>query len=183
MARSWTASSATRLVAPMIDVGRTALSVEIMTNASTPCSPASSPSRRVREDVVLDRLARVRLHHRARACAPPRGTRSGAHAPRRAPACGPRRRRRPRAAATSTSGRVRRSSPSISKSANSARSTSRIFAGCETSDLPRRARSRWSPRPRSPSRAFPRGTGRAAPRRGTPARARAGPRSGRCGCA
>ena len=48
----------------MMDVGRTALSVEIMTNVSTPCSPASSPSMPGAEDVVLDRLARIRLHQR-----------------------------------------------------------------------------------------------------------------------
>ena len=116
----------------MIEVGRTALSVEIMTKASTPCSPASSPEPARREDVVLDRLARVRLHHRhvlvggrvehdLRAGSSPRICASAA-----------RRRRRRRAARPNVvelSERVRRSSCSISKSANSARSTSRIRAG------------------------------------------------------
>ena len=35
-------SSATRLVAPMMLVGRTALSEEIMTKSSTPCSAAAT---------------------------------------------------------------------------------------------------------------------------------------------
>ena len=35
-----------------------------MTNVSTPCSPASSPTQPGAEDVVLDRLARIRLHQR-----------------------------------------------------------------------------------------------------------------------
>ena len=49
---------------PMIDVGFTALSVEIITNVSTPCSVGGVGDLLRAEDVVLDRLAGVPLHHR-----------------------------------------------------------------------------------------------------------------------
>ena len=48
----------------MTDVGRTALSVEMRTNACAPNSPAERRDPPGREDVVLDRLRGVRLHHR-----------------------------------------------------------------------------------------------------------------------
>ena len=57
-------SSATRLVAPMTDVGRTALSVEIRTNAAAPCGAGDLAERVRRQHVVLDRLDRVVFHHR-----------------------------------------------------------------------------------------------------------------------
>jgi hypothetical protein len=55
--------SATRLVAPMMLVGFTALSVEIITNALDAELPPPS-ARFASRDVVLDGLARVLLHQR-----------------------------------------------------------------------------------------------------------------------
>ena len=63
-ARSRTTSSATRFVAPMTDVGFTALSVEMRTNRSAPHASAIAGDVERPEDVVLHRLLGRVLHER-----------------------------------------------------------------------------------------------------------------------
>ncbi len=135
-----------------------------------------------REDVVLHRLGRVRLHHRhvlvGRRSAPP-PTVCTAPSDR---ASARDRRRRPPAARSPARGNAARSSRSISKSTNSARSTS------SSVPTPKRATCRASSAPIEPPAPVTitvlpaRNRSSSPPRQGSPDRAPEGPRSPRRGC-